>query len=63
MNKSGHGLQKLSETTPQEVLLRRLEQSEDLRNFAIQAWLQNPALAQQGGAKVQALLTPLKRTN
>jgi len=44
---------------PQETLLLRLEQSEDLRDFTIQMWLQNPNLARQGGAKVMALLTPL----
>lgn len=44
---------------PQETLLRRLEQSEDLRDFAIQVWLQNPELARQGGAKIQDLLAPL----
>jgi hypothetical protein len=44
----------------QETMLRRLEQSEDLREFTIQMWLQNPQLARQGGAKVLELLTPLE---
>ena len=37
---------------PQEVMLSRLEQSEQMREFFIQMWLQNPALARQGGARV-----------
>ena len=44
---------------PQELLLSRLTQSEQMREFFIQMWLQNPALAKQGGSKVQALLSPL----
>ncbi len=44
---------------PQELLLSRLEQFEQMREFFIQMWLQNPALARQGGAKVQGLLSPL----
>ncbi len=35
---------------PQELMLSRLEQSEQMREFFIQMWLQNPALARQGGA-------------
>lgn len=45
---------------PQETMLLRLEQSEDLRDFTIQMWLQNPLLARQGGARVRELLTPLE---
>ncbi|TSA14628.1 MAG: hypothetical protein D4R74_07930 [Betaproteobacteria bacterium] len=44
---------------PQELMLVRLAQSEQMREFFIQMWLQNPALAQQGGARVQSLLTAL----
>lgn len=44
---------------PQELMLGRLAQSEQMREFFIQVWLQNPALAKQGGSKVQALLSPL----
>ncbi len=36
---------------PQELMLSRLEQSEQMREFFIQMWLQNPALARQGGAR------------
>lgn len=44
---------------PQEILLQRLEQSEDLREFTIQMWLQNPQLARQGGMRVIEIMTPL----
>ena len=44
---------------PQELMLRRLAQSDQMREFFIQMWLQNPALARQGGARVQSLLSPL----
>jgi len=42
---------------PQELMLRRLEQSEQMREFFIQMWLQNPALARQGGARVLSLVS------
>ena len=44
---------------PQELMLVRLAQSEQMRDFFIQMWLQNPALARQGGIRVQSLLTAL----
>lgn len=48
------------ETIPEEIMLARLAQSEQLREFFIQMWEQNPVLARQGGARVQNLLTPLE---
>lgn len=45
-------------TIPEEVMLARLAQSEQMREFFIEMWKQNPALAKQGGARVQSLLTP-----
>lgn len=47
------------ETIPEEILLGRLAQSEQMREFFIQMWMQNPALAKQGGVRIEALLTPL----
>jgi len=44
---------------PEELMLARLAQSDQIREFCIQMWLQNPELAKQGGAKVQSLLSPL----
>ena len=48
---------------PQELMLSRLAQFEQMREFFIQMWLQNPALARQGGARVQRLLSPLVRAD
>ena len=44
---------------PQSLVLQRLAQFEQMREFFIQMWLQNPALATQAGARVQSLLSPL----
>lgn len=46
-------------TIPQELMLARLAQSEQMREFFIQMWLQNPALAKQAGARVREMLAPL----
>lgn len=48
---------------PEHLMLSRLAQSEQLREFFIQMWLQNPALARQGGSKVQNLLSPVTLAN
>ncbi|MSQ51550.1 MAG: hypothetical protein EXR28_06650 [Betaproteobacteria bacterium] len=45
---------------PHELMVARLAQSEQMREFFIQMWLQNPRLAKQGGATVQKLLAPLE---
>jgi len=50
-------------TIPEHLMLSRLAQSEQMREFFIQMWLQNPALAKQGGIKVQNLLSPLAVAN
>lgn len=44
---------------PEHLMLSRLAQSEQMREFFIQMWIQNPALAKQGGIEVQNLLSPL----
>jgi hypothetical protein len=44
---------------PQALMLARLAQSEQVREFFIEMWLQNPAMARQAGARVQAILAPL----
>ena len=48
---------------PEHLMLSRLAQSEQMREFFIQMWLQNPVLAKQGGIKVQNLLSPLAVAN
>jgi hypothetical protein len=47
-------------TIPEQTMLIRLAQSEQMRNFFIQMWIQNPALAAQGGEKVRSLLSRLQ---
>jgi hypothetical protein len=44
---------------PEHLMLSRLAQSDQMRDFFIQMWLQNPELAKQGGSRVQSLLAPL----
>jgi hypothetical protein len=44
-------------------MLSRLAQSEQMREFFIQMWIQNPMLAKQGGSKVRNLLSPLAADN
>jgi hypothetical protein len=43
---------------PQELMPSRLARFEQMREFFIQMWLQNSALAHQVGARVQTLLSP-----
>jgi len=43
-------------TIPQHLMIERLAQSEQMREFFIQMWLQNPVLARQAGARVRELL-------
>lgn len=50
-------------TIPEHLMLSRLAQSEQMREFFIQMWLQNPLLAKQGGIKVHNLLSPLTVAN
>ena len=48
---------------PEHLMLSRLAQSEQMREFFIQMWLQNPVLAKQCGSRVQNLLSPLTVAN
>lgn len=45
---------------PEALLLERLARADDLREFFVQMWLQNPALAAQGGARVRQIIAPLE---
>ena len=47
----------------EKTMLDRLAQSEQMREFFIQMWRQNPVLAKQAGAKVQNLMIQLDRGN
>lgn len=44
---------------PQETMLYRLAQSEQMREFFVQMWLQNPELAKRAGRRVQDLVSPM----
>jgi hypothetical protein len=46
---------------PEAVMLGRLAQFEQMRDFFIQMWLQNPALADHAGSRVREILSPLRR--
>ena len=50
---------RMRETIPEEIMLARLEQSEQMSAFIIEMWKQNPSLAKQGGEKVKNLMMPL----
>jgi hypothetical protein len=54
---------KTHKVIPHELLLSRLAQSDQMRDFFIQMWLQNPLLAKQGGATVMRLISPLVRND
>ena len=45
---------------PEALLRERLARADELREFFIQMWLQNPALARQGGARVRKIIAPLE---
>lgn len=45
-------------TIPQDVLLARLAQSDQMREFFIQMWLQNPLLSKCAGQRVNDILSP-----
>jgi hypothetical protein len=42
------------------LLLERLARADEFREFFVQMWLQNPALAAQGGVAVQEIIAPLE---
>jgi MSHA pilin protein MshD len=48
------------ETISEQVMLARLAQSEQMREFYIEMWKQNPTLAKQGGERVRQLLAPME---
>lgn len=52
---------RVRQTISEETMLNRLAQSEQVREFFIQMWSQNPVLAKQAGAKVRNLMTQLDR--
>jgi hypothetical protein len=45
----------------ESLMLSRLAQSEQMRDFFVQIWAQNPVLAKCAGKRIQDLLSPLAR--
>ena len=50
---------RVRKTIPEKKMLIRLAQSEQMREFFIQMWMQNPELAKQGGIRVRELMAGL----
>jgi hypothetical protein len=48
-----------SQVLTEALMLSRLAQSEQLREFFLQMWLQNPLLAERAGKITQDLLAPI----
>lgn len=49
----------LRQQIPQDAMLARLAQSEQMREFFVQMWLQNPEMARRAGRRVQDMISPL----
>jgi hypothetical protein len=48
---------------PESLLLSRLAQGEQMREFFLQMWHENPKLAERAGKRIQELLVPLAPVN
>jgi hypothetical protein len=44
---------------PEELLLARIAQAEQLREFFVQMWRENPQMAARAGNRIQELMSPL----
>jgi hypothetical protein len=44
---------------PEPLMLARLAQSEQMREFFIRMWLENPLLASRAGSRVRDIMSPL----
>ena len=44
----------------EELMRARLAQSEQMRDFFLQMWMQNPRLAKRAGKRVQDLMAPMQ---
>jgi len=43
----------------EELMRARLAQSEQMREFFLQMWMQNPLLAKRAGKRLQGLMAPM----
>jgi len=57
MSESGNGNKRV---LTEAVMLARLNRSDEMREFLIEMWKQNPTLAKQGGVRVQKLLSAVE---
>jgi MSHA pilin protein MshD len=57
MSESGNGNKRV---LTEVVMLARLNKADEMREFLIDMWKQNPALAKQGGVRVQNLLSTVE---
>ncbi len=48
---------------PEELMLARIAQSEQLREFFVQMWRENPQMAVKAGRKIRELMSPLASIN
>lgn len=43
---------------PESTMINRLRQAEQLQDFFLQMWRQNPSLSANAGERIRAMLTP-----
>jgi hypothetical protein len=48
---------------PEELMLARIAQSEQLREFFVQMWRENPQMAVKAGRKIQEIMSPIAHAN
>lgn len=44
---------------PEALMLARIAQAEQLREFFVQMWRENPQMASKAGERIQAIMLPL----
>lgn len=48
-----------SATIPEELLLARIDQAEQMRAFFIQMWQENPQMVAGAGRRIREIMSPL----
>ena len=54
-------MDKLDSFIPEELMLARIAQSEQLRDFFVQMWRENSQMAAKAGERIQAIMSPRRR--
>jgi hypothetical protein len=44
---------------PEELMQTRIAQSEQMREFFIQMWMENPQMAAKAGRRIREIMSPL----